>query len=334
LTRIGFFLILSFLLGHAHQVVGQTPASVPFDVLITGGTVYDGTGSAPVRADVALRADHIVAIGNLSSASAHIVINAQGLAVAPGFINMLSHSERSLIVDGCSQGEIRQGVTTQIFGEFSMAPLSDEMKQQHIEALGNVINSMPWTNVGDYLTFLEKRGISQNVASFVGAGTIREYVIGLESSPPSATQPNQMKELVRREMKAGALGVTTMLIYPPDFYSKTNELIALCKVASEYRGKYVREEKIISLAEAIRRLTGLPATTLELEQRGFLKQGYFGDIVVFDAQTIGDRATYANPHQYAVGMKHVFVNGRQVLKHGEHTGAKPGRALWGPGKVK
>jgi N-acyl-D-amino-acid deacylase len=534
-----------------------------FDIIIKGGTVYDGTGGPPVRADVGIKADRIAAVGNLSRATAPMVVDAHGLAVVPGFINMLSHSESSLIADPRSLSEIKQGVTTQIFGELSMGPLNDQMKRRLRESQGDVKYDIEWTTLAEFLTYLEKRGISQNVASFIGAPTIREYVIGLEDKAPTPEQLDQMRELVRREMEAGALGVTTALIYPPAFFAKTEELIELCKVAAKYQGKYtthmrsegnqlieavqetirisreaglpaeiyhlkasgqanwpkmdqvikmiedaqrqglkitanmytypaggtgldaamppwvfdggreaaykrlqdpatrqkiadairtptndwenlyllagspdrillasfkteklkpltgktlaevarmrgkdpietimdlvledrsrigtiyflmsednirkqihqpwvsfgsdaasiapegvflksaahpraygnfarllgkyVRQEKVISLAEAVRRLTGLPAINLGLDHRGFLKAGMFADIVVFDPQTIADRATFENPHQLAVGVRHVFVNGVQVLRDGNHTGAKPGRALWGAGKIK
>jgi N-acyl-D-amino-acid deacylase len=534
-----------------------------FDIIIRGGTVYDGTGGPPLRADVGIKSDRIAAVGNLSRATALNIVDAKGLAVAPGFINMLAHSESSLIVDPRSLSELKQGVTTQIFGELSMGPLNDVMKRRLSDQQGDVKYEIEWTTLAEYLNYLEKRGISQNVASFIGAATIRENVIGLEDKPPTPAQLDQMRELVRREMEAGALGITTALIYPPAFFAKTDELIELCKVAAKYHGKYtthmrsegnqliegvqetmrigreaglpveiyhlkasgeanwprmdqvikmindarrqglkitanmytypaggtgldasippwvwdggreagykrlqdaatrkkiaeairtptnewenlylltgspdrillasfkteklkpltgktlaevarmrgkdpvetimdlvledrsrigtiyflmsednirkqirqpwvsfgsdaasiapegnflksaahpraygnfarllgkyVREEKVISLTEAVRRLSGLPATNLELDHRGFLKDGMFADVVVFDPQTIADRATFENPHQLAVGVKHVFVNGVQVLKDGEHTGAKPGKALWGPGKIK
>src|SRR3989441_5914879 len=534
-----------------------------FDIIIKGGTVYDGTGRPPVRTDVGIKGDRIAAVGNLSRANAPTIVDATGLAVAPGFINMLSHSESSLIVDPRSLSELKQGVTTQIFGELSMGPLNDPMKRRLRESQGDVKYDVEWTTLAEFLNYLEKRGVSQNVASFIGAPTIREYVIGLEDKPPTPAQLDQMRELVRREMEAGALGITTALIYPPAFFAKTDELIELCKVAAKYQGKYtahmrsegnqliegvqetirisreaglpaeiyhlkasgeanwpkmdqvirmiedarlqgvkitanmytypaggtgldasmppwvfdggreaaykrlqdpatrkkiadairtptnewenlyllagspdrillasfkteqlkpltgktlaeaakmrgedpietimnlvledrsrigtiyflmsednikkqirqpwvsfgsdaasiapegvflkssahpraygnfarllgkyVREEKVISLAEAVRRLSGLPATNLGLEHRGFLKAEMFADVVVFDPQTIADRATFEKPHQLAVGVKHVFVNGVQVLKDGEHTGAKPGRALWGRGKIK
>jgi len=209
---------------------GRNPAS--FDVIIKGGTVYDGTGRPPRQADVGIRGDRIAAIGNLSRATATTVVDAKGLAVAPGFINMLSHSESSLIVDPRSLSEIKQGVTTQIFGEGSMGPLSDQMKQRLSANRGDSRFQIEWTTLAEYLTYLEKRGIPQNVASFIGAATIREHVIGLEDKQPTPAQLEEMRELVRREMEAGALGITTALIYPPAFFAKTEELIEMCKVAA------------------------------------------------------------------------------------------------------
>jgi N-acyl-D-amino-acid deacylase len=469
-----------------------------------------------------------------------------------------------LIQDGRSQSEIRQGVTTEIMGEgFSMGPVNDRVREAMLRMQTDVKFEIKWTTLGEYLRYLETRGVSCNVASFIGAATIRAYVIGFDDKQPTPEQLDQMRELVRKEMEAGALGIGTALIYPPATYAKTEELIELCKVAAKYQGKYishmrsegsrllegldelirisreakipaevyhikvsgqqnwpkindllsrieaaqkeglkitadmytyiaggtgldaslppwtedggypalfkrlrdpatrekikaevqtpanawenlyldaggpehillvefkseklkpltgktlaevarmrgkdpidtlmdliaedesrigtlyfimseenvkkelakpwisfgsdeasqapegvflksnphpraygnfarvlgkyVRDEKVIPMKEAIRRLSGLPATNLGLDHRGLLKEGMFADVVVFDPMTIADRATYEKPHQYAVGMKHVFVNGVQVLKDGEHTGAKPGRALWGPGKTK
>ena len=546
------------------RVTGESssPAS-EFDIVIKNGTVYDGSGSEGRMADVAIRGDRIAAVGHLEKERAKNAIDARGLAVAPGFINMLSWSNESLIQDGRSQSEIRQGVTTEIMGEGeSMGPLNEETKRRMIEQQKDIKYDIKWNTLAEYLKYLEKRGISCNVASFIGATTIRENVIGFEDKPPTPQQLNEMRELVRKEMEAGALGIGTSLIYPPAFYAKTDELIELCKVAAKYKGKYishmrnegnqllealdellhisreaqipaevyhiktageknwpkegelltrieqsqkdglnitadmytypasgtgldaclppwtedggfpallkrlrdpatrekiaaqvrvdspdwdntylsagsperillvgfkseklkpltgktlaevatmrgkdpvetimdlllkdesridaiyfemtednirkeiakrwisfgsdeasqapegvflksnphpraygnfarvlgryVRDEKLISLSEAVRRLSGLPATNLGLDHRGFIREGMFADLVVFDPATITDHATFAQPHQYATGVKAVFVNGTQVLKDGEHTGAKPGRALWGPGKV-
>jgi N-acyl-D-amino-acid deacylase len=541
----------------------QPPAGDKFDVIIKGGTVYDGTGEKPRVIDVAIRADRIAGLGTFSAEQARTVIDAKGLAVAPGFINMLSWSTESLIEDGRSQSELREGVTTEIMGEgWSMGPLNDRMKERMKTEQGDIKYEIKWSTLAEYLHFLEQKGISCNVASFVGATTIRDFVIGLEDKPPTPEQLEQMRELVRKEMEAGALGIGTSLIYPPAFYAKTEELIELCKVAAKYKGKYishmrsegnqlleaidellriskeagipaeiyhikaagqpnwgkadamlakieearkaglkitadmytytaagtgldaclppwtedggypalfkrlrdpatrekiaaevrtpsdkwenlylaagspekillsgfkseklkpltgkslaeiakmrgkdpigtlmdliaedesrieciyflmseenvkkeiakpwvsfgsdeasqapegnflksnchpraygcfsrvlgkyVREEKVLTLEQAIRKLSGLPATNLGLDHRGFVQEGMFADVVVFDPATVSDRATFEKPHQYSVGMKHVFVNGAQVIKDGEHTGAKPGRAVWGPGKV-
>jgi N-acyl-D-amino-acid deacylase len=536
----------------------------PFDLVIRGGTVYDGTGAPGRRADIGIRGDRIEGVGDLTGRPAARTVNAAGLAVAPGFINMLSWSTDSLLVDGRSQGELRQGVTTQIFGEgSSMGPLTPVMKARAVEQMGDLKYDITWTSLSEYLQVLESRGVSQNVASYIGATTIREHVIGLEDKKPSPEQLDEMRALVKQEMEAGALGIGSSLIYAPAFYASTEELIELCKVAARYRGKYishlrsegnrlleavdelirisreagipaeiyhlkaagqsnwtkmdqviakveaarkeglqitadmytytagatgldasmppwvldggydaaykrltdpetrtkiatairtpsddwenlyraagsadrvllvefksdalksltgktlaqaaklrhedpvdtimnlvledrsrvgtvyfmmsednirkeivlpwvsfgsdaasmapeppftkssahpraygnfarvlgkyVREDKVLSLADAVRKLSGLPATNLELDRRGFLKEGMFADVVVFDPAKISDRATFEVPHQYATGVRHVFVNGTQVIRDGEHTGAKPGRALWGPGKVK
>ena len=562
------FLCLGLFVTIVFTIFGQnespSPGPADFDVIIKDGTLYDGTGAEPKQADVVIRGGRIAGIGDFKTAKAKTIIDAKGLAVAPGFINMLSWSVASLIQDGRSQSEIRQGVTTEIMGEgFSMGPVNDRVREAMLRIQTDVKFEIKWTTLGEYLRYLETRGVSCNVASFIGAATIRAYVIGFEDKQPTPEQLDQMRELVRNEMEAGALGIGTALIYPPATYAKTEELIELCKVAAKYQGKYishmrsegsrllealdelirisreakipaevyhikvsgqqnwpkindllsrieaaqkeglkitadmytyiaagtgldaslppwtedggypalfkrlrdpatrekikaevqtpanawenlyldaggpehillvefkseklkpltgktlaevarmrgkdpidtlmdliaedesrigtlyfimseenvkkelakpwisfcsdeasqapegvflksnphpraygnfarvlgkyVRDEKVIPMKEAIRRLSGLPATNLGLDHRGLLQEGMFADVVVFDPMTIADRATYEKPHQYAVGMKHVFVNGVQVLKDGEHTGAKPGRALWGPGKTK
>jgi N-acyl-D-amino-acid deacylase len=563
-----FFWVVPFLtivLAMSAQKQSPSPTGADFDVIIRGGTVYDGTGAEPRQVDVAIRGDRIAGIGPaVAGAKAKTVVDAKGLAVAPGFINMLSWSTESLIQDGRSQSELRQGVTTEIMGEGeSMGPVNDRVREHILREQVDIKYDIKWNTLAEYLQYLEKHGISCNVASFIGATTIREYVIGFEDKPPTPEQLDQMRDLVRKEMEAGALGIGTSLIYPPAFYAKTDELIELCKVAASYQGKYishmrsegsrllealdelirisreakipaevyhikasgrenwgkedqllerieaaqkeglkitadmytytaagtgldaclppwsedggypalfkrlrdpatrekikaevqkptnswenlyldaggpehillvafkseklkpltgktlaevarmrgkdsidtamdliaedesrigtiyflmsednvkkevakpwisfgsdeasqapeppftksnphpraygnfarllgkyVRDEKVLPMTEAIRRLSGLPASNLGLDHRGFLKEGMFADVVVFDPATIADRATFDKPHQYAVGMKYVFVNGVQVIKDGEHTGAKPGRALWGPGKRK
>src|SRR5437763_1867906 len=231
---------LTIVLAMFAQERSQSPAPADFDVIIRGGTVYDGTGAAPRQADVAIRGDRIAAIGDLNTARARTIVDAKGLAVAPGFINMLSWSTESLIQDGRSQSEIRQGVTTEIMGEGeSMGPVNDRVREHMLREQKDIKYEIKWNTLAEYLQYLEKHGISCNVASFIGATTIREYVIGFEDKPPTPEQLDQMRELVRKEMEAGALGIGTSLIYPPAFYAKTEELIELCKVAAKYQGKYI-----------------------------------------------------------------------------------------------
>jgi N-acyl-D-amino-acid deacylase len=535
-----------------------------YDVLIRNGVVYDGTGAPPRRVDLAISGDRIAAVGDLEEARASEVVDAGGLAVAPGFINMLSWATESLLVDGRSLSDIEQGVTTEIFGEgSSMGPLSPEMKARAERTQGALEYDITWTTLGEYLQTLERAGVSPNVASFIGAATIREHVIGLDERPATAEEMEQMRALVRQEMEAGALGIGSSLIYAPGAYASTEELIELCKVAAQYDGKYishmrsestrlleaidellriareagipaeiyhlkaageanwptldaaiakieearaeglkitadmytytagatgltaavppsrleggleafverlgdpawrrqvaaemrrpatdweslyqaagspdrvllvqfrsdklkpltgktlgevarqrgtsdidtildliaedgtrvgavyflmsednvrkqlrlpwvtfgsdagsiapegvflrssvhpraygnvarllgryVRDEQLIPLEAAIHRLSGLPASNLGLEARGQLGSGMFADVVIFDPKTITDHATYERPHQLASGVEHVWVNGVRVLKDGEHTGARPGRALMGPGAKK
>jgi len=217
-----------------------SPTPADFDVIIKDGTVYDGTGAEAKQADVAIRGDRIVGIGDFKAAKAKTMINAKGLAVAPGFINMLSWSTVSLIQDGRSQSEIRQGVTTEIMGEGeSMGPVNDRVREHMVRQQIDVKYDIKWNTLAEYLQYLERRGVSCNVASFIGATTIREYVIGFEDKQPTPEQLDQMRELVRKEMEAGALGIGTSLIYPPAFYAKTEELVELCKVAAKYQGKYI-----------------------------------------------------------------------------------------------
>lgn len=532
-----------------------------YDVIIRGGTVYDGTGAEGAQLDVAIAGDTIVAIGDLSAASARIEIDASGLAVAPGFINMLSWATESLIEDGLSQGDIRQGVTLEVFGEgSSMGPVNESMRAEQLEQQGDIKFEIPWTTLSQYLEHLVERGIATNVASFIGATTVRVHEVGFEDRPPNAAELERMRGLVRQAMLEGALGLGSSLIYAPAFYARTDELIELAKVAGEYGGmyishmrsegnrllqaveelitisreaelpaeiyhlkaageanwskmdeviarveaaradglritadmytytagatgldaamppwvqegghdawverlrdpairsrveqemrtptdewenlylaagtaenvllvgfrqdslkyltgktlaevasergttpeatamdlvvaddsrvgtvyflmseenigkqialpwvsfgsdagslapegvflgsnphpraygnfarllgRYVRDRQIISLAEAVRRLSGLPADNLSLRRRGRLAPGFFADVVVFDPARIQDHATFSEPHQFSEGVHYVLVNGSLVLRDGEPTGATPGRVVRGPG---
>lgn len=532
-----------------------------YDVLIKNGQIVDGSGGDSFIGDVGIRADTVAAIGDLSSAEADKEIDATGLVVAPGFINMLSWATESLIEDGRSQSDIRQGVTLEVFGEgWSMGPLSEEMKEDELKAQGDIKFPIQWTSLSEYLNFLVEKGVSTNVASFIGATTLRINTVGYEDRAPTPEEMETMKAMVKKAMEEGAMGVGSSLIYAPAFYASTEELIELCKVAAAYDGmyishmrseggrllesmdeliqiadeagiraeiyhlkqsgsanwnkydevvakidsarsaglqittdmynyvagatgldaamppwvqeggydkwaerlqdpairkkvleemttptdeweslmqavegpdkmilvgfkndslkhlsgktlaevaemrstspeetamdlviqdgsrvgtiyflmseenvkkqialpymsfgsdagsysiegvflkssyhprafgnfsrllgKYVRDEQVISLEEAIRKLTSLPASNLKIEKRGSLKEGYFADLAIFDPAEIQDHATFENPMQYATGMIHVFVNGTQVLKDGEHTGAFPGQVVKGPG---
>jgi N-acyl-D-amino-acid deacylase len=534
-----------------------------FDVLIRGGTVYDGSGAPPRRADVGIRGDRIEAVGDLAGAAGGTVLDAAGLAVAPGFVNMLSWATDDLLADPRSQGDIRQGVTTEIFGEGeSYGPWSEPMKVRRRAMQGDFRYEITWTTLAEYLRLLERRGVAPNVASFVGTGTIREHVVGLDDGRPTPAQLAAMRDLVRREMEAGALGIGSSLIYAPDSFNSPEDLVELAKVAASYRGRYithmrsegdrlleavdetihvareagipaeiyhlkaageanwpklervvekieaarreglsitadmytyaagatgfdaclppwsreggwgrtfqrirdgetrarilkemrepgagwenlcrlagppgrirlvafrnealkpltgktlaevaaargrspedtvldlvvedesrigvvfflmseenvrrqirlpwvsfgsdagsmapegvflkssthpraygnfarllgryVRDEGLVPLEEAVRRLTSFPADNLGLDRRGRLVPGHFADVVVFDPATVADRATYESPHQYAVGVRDVLVNGVPALRDGEHTGALPGRALRGPGSA-
>ena len=531
-------------------------ACAHYDVVIRNGMVYDGSGAPPVRADVAIRGDRIVKIGAVGG-NATTTVDANGLAVAPGFINMLSWATESLIADGRGMSDVKQGVTLEIFGEgWSMGPLNDEMKAELKRRQGDIQYDVDWTTLREYLDSLVRRGISVNVASFVGATTVRMHVLGEADRAPNEEELERMRALVRQAMDEGALGVGSSLIYAPAFYAKTPELIELSKVAAPYGGmyishmrsegnrleeaveelitiareagvraeiyhlkaagennwpkmdrvlarveaaraaglpitadmytytagatgldaamppwvqeggydawrerlqdpatrervlremrtptdawenlmllagsadrvrligfksdalkpltgktlaevatmrgttpedaaidlviedgsrveavyflmaednlrkqirkpwvsfgsdagaaapegvflrssthpraygnvasllgRYVREEKLIPLEEAVRRLTSLPAANLGIAERGALKEGHFADVVVFDPDTIAAHATYDDPRQYATGVHHVFVNGTQILRDGEHTGAKPGRVV-------
>ena len=547
-----FFIIISFFF-----MIGCEE----YDVVIRNGTIYDGYGFEPFIGDVAIKGDKVVLIKENISEKGRKEIDAKGLAVAPGFINMLSWATTSLIKDGRSLSDIKQGVTLEVYGEGgSMGPLSDSMKQQEQENEEDF--RIDWTTLGEYLESLERRGVSTNVASFIGATTLRIHEIGFENRAPTDDELNNMRGLVRQAMEEGALGIGSSLIYAPAFYSSTEELIELCKVAAEYGGmyishmrsesnqllealdelitiaekanipaeiyhlkaggiknhykmdlvikkvsearsrglnitadmytyiagatglnahmppwvqeggydkwverlenpairskvkiemttdtddwenlgylagpdgvlfagfknpdlrkyigmtlnevaaetgkhyadvamdfviqdgsrvdvvyflmseenvkkqiklpymsfgsdagsiapegdflknnphpraygnfarllgKYVREEKVIPLEEAIYKLTSLSANKLKIKKRGLLKEGYYADVVIFDPNTISDHATFGNPHQLATGMQHVFVNGIQVLNEGEHTGATPGKVVRGPGYKK
>lgn len=529
---------------------GARAAATPrYDVVLRGGTIYDGGGGPPYVGDVALAGERIAAVGDLHGARGREEIEVTGRAVAPGFINMLSWADESLLVDGRSLSDLVQGVTLEVFGEgWSMGPLTDAMRAYLIERQKELRYDVPWTTLGEYLEHLERRGVATNVASFVGAETVRIHELGYEDRAPTPEELDRMVALVRQAMREGALGVGSSLPYVPAAFASTDELIALAGAAAEFDGmyishirgegerlfesldefleivraadvrgevyhlkasgrenwrkldgaiarieaaraegsavsadvypyhasstgltyvlpawvqeggheemvarlrdpeirrrvipememippedillvdfrdealraltgktlaevaslrgtppretaldliveddsrigtvrftmsednvrkklalpwvafcsdsasvapeapfthsqphprtygtfarilgRYVRDEKIVPLEEAIRRLTSFPAANLRLDRRGSLAPGYHADVVVFDPATIADRATFEKPHQLAVGVEQVFVNGRAVIRDGRHTGATPGRFVRGPG---
>src|SRR6516165_4501198 len=232
----------SLLLVVCLTILLDRPASAAdnFDVIIRGGTVYDGSGQLARNVDIGIRGDKIAAIGDLKSDIAKSVVDARGLAVAPGFINMLSWSTDSLVADGRGQSEIRQGVTTLIMGEGnSWGPINDAIRKRMKSEQVDIKYDIEWNTLNEYLYFLERRGVSHNVASYLGATTVREYVLGYQNRKPTPDELNRMRRLVEIEMKNGALGIATALEYAPAYYADTEELIELCKVAAKYKGKYI-----------------------------------------------------------------------------------------------
>jgi N-acyl-D-amino-acid deacylase len=209
------------------------------DVLITGGEIYDGTGAPAFRADVGIAADRIVFLGQAGSREAGEVIDATGKAVCPGFINILSHSYFSILHDPRSLGELTQGVTTEVFGEgTSMGPLTPELRVALQEQPNGLDYDVCWTRLSEYVAHVERRGAAQNVASFIGAGTLRANGVGFSDRPATPGELDRMRALVAEEMADGALGIASALIYPPGSYADTAELTMVCRVAAAYDGCY------------------------------------------------------------------------------------------------
>ena len=269
--------ILGIALIVATLVPAQVPEAETFDVIIRGGTLYDGSGAAPVVGDLAISGDTIAAIGSLEDAEGRTEIDARGLAVAPGFINMLSWATDSLIADGRSQGDIRQGVTLEVFGEgWSYGPLDDELKEEFRRRQGDIKYDIAWDTLSGYLEYLEERGVSPNVASFVGATTVRAHVLGLEDRPPTPEELDRMRALVDRAMQEGALGVGSALIYAPGSYAGTDELVALCEVAARHGGLYISHlrsegDRLLEAVDeliAIARRADIPAESTTSRRRG------------------------------------------------------------------
>jgi N-acyl-D-amino-acid deacylase len=260
----------------AFAAAPSTPAPPDYDVVIRGGTIYDGTGSVPFVGDVAIRGDRIAYVGPHAPGRSAEEFAARGRAVAPGFVNMLAHPEASLLVDGRALSDLRQGVTLEVLGEGSMGPLSAEMKRLELQRQGDIKYDIDWTTLGEYLTRLEKRGIAPNVASYVGAGTVRAYVLGERDVQPTPEQLAAMRTLVKEAMEQGALGVTTALIYAPNEFAKTPELIALAQESARCGGIYsahMRSEadrllEGVQETVDIARASGAPAEIYHLKEAG------------------------------------------------------------------
>ena len=234
-------IFLLALFGALLLVTGVSNAA-EYDVLIKGGTIYDGSGEPGVRGDLAINGDRIAAIGDLAGDSARRVIDASGQAVAPGFINMLSWAVNSLQEDGRGLSDIQQGVTLEVFGEgWSMGPLPEGEAGRAMlrDVLGEDPGPLQWTTLGEYLDYMQAKGVSPNIASFVGATTLRIHEIGFENRPPTAQEMERMKALARQAMEEGAMGLGSSLIYPPAFFASTGELVELATVVGEYGGMYI-----------------------------------------------------------------------------------------------
>lgn len=303
-----FALTIAMLLASGPLVA--TPSAPAYDVVIRGGTVYDGSGGAPRTADVAIKGDRIVAIAPAIKGHGTTEVDARGKAVAPGFINMLAHPEESLLADGRALSDLVQGVTLEVMGEISMGPLSNAMKAEMAEQQGDVRYEVDWTTLGQYLDKLEKKGIAPNVASFVGAGTVRQNVLGSDDVQPSADQLGKMQGLVRDAMEEGALGLTDALIYTPATFAKTPELIALAKVSAQCGGIYTahirsegdRFEEAIQETIDIAKASGAPAEIYHFKQAGRANWGKFDKAVaMIEAARKGGTRISANMYNYTAG---------------------------------
>ena len=304
--------LLVAVLGCGAASAASPSAATPpdYDVVIRGGTVYDGSGGAAFVGDVAIRGDRIAYLGPHAPGRSAEEVPARGKAVAPGFINMLAHPEESLLIDGRALSDLRQGVTLEVLGEDSMGPLSAEMKRLGRLRQGDIKYDIDWTALGEYLTRLERRGIAPNVASYVGAGTVRNYVLGERDLQPTPEQLTEMRTLVREAMEQGALGVTTALIYAPNDYARTPELIALAQESARCGGIYSAHmrsegERLLEAVQEtveIARASGAPAEIYHLKQAGKRNWGKLDALIkaVAAARAAGVRIT-ADMYVYTAG---------------------------------
>lgn len=281
-TRVASALLAVALVPACAPIPARSPSAVTatapsYDLLIRGGTIYDGTGAAPYVGDLGVTGDRIVYVGRPGAANARRVVDARGMAVSPGFINMLSWATESLIVHPRAESDIRQGVTLEVMGEgWSMGPLNPTMKKLAVERQGDIKYPIEWTTLGEYLTYLERRGIAPNVASFIGATTVRQHELGEADVDPTPAQLQRMRALVRQAMEEGAMGVGTSLIYPPGTFAETDELVAIASEAGSCGGMYISHmrseadrllESVDELIEISRR-SGAPAEIYHLKQAG------------------------------------------------------------------
>ena len=304
--------LLAAVLGCGAASAASPSVATPpdYDVVIRGGTVYDGSGGAAFVGDVAIRGDRIAYLGPHAPGRSAEEVAARGKAVAPGFINMLAHPEESLLIDGRALSDLRQGVTLEVLGEDSMGPLSAEMKRLGRLRQGDIKYDIDWTTLGEYLTRLERRGIAPNVASYVGAGTVRTYVLGERDLQPTPEQLTEMRTLVREAMEQGALGVTTALIYAPNDYARTPELIALAQESARCGGIYSAHmrsegERLLEAVQEtvdIARASGAPAEIYHLKQAGKRNWGKLDALIkaVAAARAAGVRIT-ADMYVYTAG---------------------------------
>jgi len=293
----------------AASVVAQPPAPL-HDVVVRGGIIYDGSGAKPYAGDLAIDADRITYVGPHRELAGRTEIEAKGQAIAPGFINMLAHPEESLFADGRALSDLEQGVTLEVMGEFSMGPLNERMKRLMVERESDIKYPVTWSTLGEYLQTLERRGIGPNVASFVGAPTVRDYVLGEGDVQPTPAQLNEMRMLVHRAMEEGALGVTTMLIYAPATYAKTPELIALAQESARCGGIYTahmrsegdRIEAALQETLDIATASGAPAEIYHLKVAGRDNWGKLdGVIASIDAARARGVRISANMYTYTAG---------------------------------
>jgi N-acyl-D-amino-acid deacylase len=280
------------------------------DVVIRNGMIYDGSGKAPYRGDIAIDGDRLSYVGLPRKLSARTVIDAKGQAIAPGFINMLAHPEESLFADGRALSDLAQGVTLEVMGEDSMGPLNESMQKLMVDRQSDIKFPVHWSTLGEYLQTLEHRGISPNVASFVGAGTVRTFVLGERDIQPTPAQLEQMRTLVHQAMEQGAVGVTTALIYAPNTYAKTPELIALAQESARCGGIYSahmrsegdRIESAVQETIDIAKDSGAPAEIYHLKMAGQDNWGKLDRVVgmIETARASGIRIS-ANMYTYTAG---------------------------------